>query len=207
MGANTEDPVGVIKWLDWTATPLGLDVTNWGVEGLNYEYKEGKSRPETIEKYTPQGLGEALPPEDKLIPEGVYAEYAEKPDSYRAWQTDAGTGMLDLVMFKDCVVHHLWEAPVGHAKEVWDTIASEIEKGIIVPQEAVFLDPPFTVEEVERRKEIVADVETILMPAYDKVILGDMSLAEYDQAVEQAKKAGAEELENIYNEAWARATE
>jgi hypothetical protein len=47
-------------------------------------------------------------------------------------------------------------------------------------------------------------VDTIMNPALEKVVLGQMSLTEFDQAVQDAIKAGAEELEAVYNEAEAR---
>ena len=46
-------------------------------------------------------------------------------------------------------------------------------------------------------------MSTIMNPALDKVVLGTMSMAEFDQAAD-AIKAGAQILEDVYNEAEAR---
>ena len=66
------------------------------------------------------------------------------------------------------------------------------------------LVPPFTKEEIEAVKEPKARVDAIMVPAMEKVVLGQMTLSEYDKAVQDAIKVGAEDMETIYNEAEAR---
>jgi len=64
--------------------------------------------------------------------------------------------------------------------------------------------PALTTEELERLKEPMTNVATIINPALDKVVLGQITLSDYDKAVEEAIKAGALEMEKIYNDAEAR---
>jgi len=194
IGANTKYPERIIKLLDWMITPLGLDVTNWGIEGVHYTLKG--TRPETIEDYTIAGIDKAMDKSQReLLPE-VYEEFAEKPD-FRAYQSATGTGQLDFCLLADKAVTYSWDPP-GEVDLWYEQNASDPGLHVEV------LPPPPTAEELERIKDIQTNVDSILDPAYDKVIIGQMSLDEYDQAVKQAIEAGAEELETIYNAAEAR---
>ena len=66
------------------------------------------------------------------------------------------------------------------------------------------LPPPFNEAERERLKRLITDVDNILNPALDGFIVGTVSLDEFDNVMQQAIDAGAEEIEEIYNAAEAR---
>jgi len=198
MGANTENPDRIIKMLDWCWTPEGLDTTNWGVEGTHYRYING-TRPETIEDYSIAGLNKAMAPQKKEILPEVFEKYAEKTDPMRSFKSDAGVGLLGFTTLVDYAVTRLWDPP-GES-DTWYEMTGR-DPGYHAPFDA----PPFNAEERERIKEITTNVNAILDPAYDKVIIGQMSLDDYDKVVEQAIGAGTEDLEKIYNEAEAGLT-
>ena len=195
IGANTKYAERIIKMLDWMITPLGLDTTNFGIEGVHYTLKG--TRPEIIEDYTMAGLAKALDPSKKEIVPEVHKRFGEMTDPFRSYQSETGTGLLDFNVLTDSTMEYPWDPP-GETDEWYALTASD--PGL----HGNFLTPPFVAEERERIKEVTTNVGSILDPAYDKVIIGQMSLDEYDQAVKQAKEAGAEELEEIYNAAEAR---
>lgn len=195
IGANCKHPDRVVELLNWQLSPIGLDTTCWGIEGVHYSLKG--PRPDTIEDYTMEAVGRAM--DDKLrelVPE-VYEKYKQKADPFRSFQSDTGTGLLDFTVIWDQAITYLWDPP-GEA-DSWYQM-TEADPGLH-PEVIV---PPFTAEESERLKNITAEVNAILDPAFDKVVLGQMSLTDYDKAVQQAIQAGALDLERIYNEAEAR---
>ncbi len=65
-------------------------------------------------------------------------------------------------------------------------------------------DPPFNAEERAKLADLRTKVQTILQQGIDKVILGSMTLDQWDNVVEDAKKAGALEIEKVYNDAQQR---
>ncbi|MBV7337560.1 extracellular solute-binding protein [Chloroflexi bacterium TSY] len=195
MGANAVDPVATIKMLDWMMTPKGLEVTNWGIEGEHFT-RTG-DLPETFDDYSIAGIESVLNPANyELLPD-VHAEYAEKTDPFRSYQSATGTGLLDFAALTDSAIWYEWDPP-GETDE-WYVLTNS-DAGL----HQRTLEPPFSTDEAERIKEIVSNLDSLLLPAYDKVILGQMSLEEYDAAVEQAIEMGAQELEEIYNAAQAR---
>ena len=64
--------------------------------------------------------------------------------------------------------------------------------------------PPFTPEEQDTLKKLNTDVSSLLAPAMDQVIIGDITLDEYAKIQQKAREMGADEIEKIYNAAEAR---
>jgi len=195
IGAGCKHPERVIQLLDFQLSPEGLDLTNWGIEGVHYTLKA--PRPDAIEDYTREGVSEAMYPEMHELVPAVREKYGKTEDPFRKFQSEVGLGQLDWPMYHDQAIHYLWDEP-GEMDAWYRTTATD--PGL---HEEVLL-PPFKKEEAERIKEIRADVDAIADPALDKVVLGLMSLSEYDNAVQEMIQAGAEDLEKIYNEAEAR---
>jgi len=195
LGAGNKYPERTMQMLDWMCTPLGIDVTSWGIEGMHFTRK--KPLPARIDDYTYDGLGRAMPPDRNHLLPDVFAKYKAKTDPFRAYQSDTGTGLLDFSIIMDQSITFLWDQP-GEA-DAWYDMSSK-DKALI-PR---WYFPPFTPQESERVKNIQPNLDTIVEPAFDKVILGQMSLSDYDKVVQDAIKAGAQELEKIYNEAEAR---
>ena len=61
-----------------------------------------------------------------------------------------------------------------------------------------------TDEEMDRVKEIRPRVDTIIEPGAINFITGKRPLSEFNAFVEELRRAGAEELEQIYNGAMDR---
>jgi putative aldouronate transport system substrate-binding protein len=197
ISAKSKYPERLINLLDWMITPEGLDTVNWGIEGEHYQYKAGKSRPSRIDNYTVSGIDSVLHRDDKEVIPEVWKYYAEKTDPFRTYQSDQGVGLLDFVVLTDSGMEYPWDPP-GETDEWYELTGSDV--GLHAP----FLAPPFTDDEANTIKEMQTNVENILTPAFDKVIIGRMTEAEYRSAVDQAIKAGALKIEEIYNAAEAR---
>jgi putative aldouronate transport system substrate-binding protein len=192
IGANSKNPERVIQLLDWLVTPEGIDTSNWGIEGEHYDLT--CPRVDSITDYTRAGLGKAQDPKCRVLKPEIVTQYADGG----ARKSDHGVGLGDLSVLVDGTLLNYWDPPEGDYQQ-WIDLSST-DPGL----HTELIVPPFTKEELERIKDPQANVDTIMNPALDKVVLGQMSLTEFDQAVQDAIKAGAEELEVIYNEAEAR---
>jgi ABC-type glycerol-3-phosphate transport system substrate-binding protein len=196
ISANAKNPERIIQLMDWMITPPGLDLTNWGIEGTHYTTKT--ARVASVADYSPDAMTKQMPSERNQILPAVFDKYKTKSDPFRSFQSDSGTGQLDFTVIFDQTISFLWSPP-GET-DAWFQIT--INDKALKPRG---VQPPFTAAETERLKKLQTDVDALCNPAFDKVILGQMSLGDYDKVVADAKKAGAEEIEKIYNEAEARA--
>lgn len=193
IGANAKDPQRVIELMDYLVTPEGIDTSNWGVEGEHYNLT--CPRVDTITDYTRDGLAKAQDGKCRDFSPDIKAKTAAGGFDRKM---TLGTGLGNLCILIDGTVL-LYEDPPD---KLFDEIAAltASDPGL----HAELIVPPFTKDESERIREIQTNIDTIVNPALDKVVLGTMSMAEYDTAVEAIIKAGAPELEDIYNEAEAR---
>lgn len=146
---------------------------------------------------TPAGVNAALPLENRTLLPELIEKYANEPQPAYAFMSELGLGLLDLTVLANAGANTAWNTP-GEAEE-W-TAMVEADPGL----HREVLAPPFTSEEAERLKTIQADLNAIADPALEKVILGQMSLADYDAEVDAMINAGALEMEEIYNAAEAR---
>ncbi len=195
ISANCEDPVRAIKLLDWKISPEGLDMNSWGIEGTHYT-KTGE-RPATIDDYSTANLEAIFAPGTRTLNDDIIATYGEKADPFRSYQSAIGAGQLDFAVLWDDNVIYTWDKP-GEADAWYEMSGSDPSL------HAELLAPSFTREETERIKQIFTDVNAILDPMIDKVVIGQSTLEQYDAAVQSAIAAGAQELEEIYNTAEAR---
>ena len=198
ISAASKYPERIIQLLDWMITPIGLDTTNWGIEGTHYTLKA--PRVERVDDYSFDGLSKAMDPAKKQMVPAIYEKYKAKSDPVFAFRGELGVGQLDFTVAFDSWPTYAWDAP-GEGDAWYDLSIKESKEKILRGRA---LQPPFTPAESERIKKLLTDVDTVTVPAFDKVILGQMTLAEYDKVIADAKKAGAEELEKIYNDAEAR---
>jgi hypothetical protein len=180
---------------DWKLTPIGLDTCSWGVQDTHYTLKG--SRPDAIEDYSNANLQKLMPLGSRVLKPEVVEKYKTKADPFRSYQSDTGTGQLDFGLLWDDAVIYTWDAP-GEA-DAWYAMSSS-DKGLH-PEVMI---PSFTKEENDKLKKAQTDVNAIMDPAIDKVVLGQATLADFDKAVQDAIKAGAGDLEKIYNDAEAR---
>jgi len=192
IGANTKDPQRVIEVMDYLVTPEGIDVSNWGREGVDYTLTCPRAK--EITDYTREGLGKAQDPKCReMAPDQV-----EKVRTGWDRKSALGTGLGNLCLLVDGAVLLYQDPP----DKLFDEIAALTASDPGLHEELIV--PPFTKEESQELRDIQAKLDTIVNPALDKVVIGSMSLAEYDQVVEDLISAGAPRMEEIYNEAEAR---
>jgi putative aldouronate transport system substrate-binding protein len=195
IGANAANPEWVIRVLEWQISPIGLDTTAYGIEGEHYTLTG--ERVSAIEDYSREGVGAAMPLEDRQILPEIIEKYSSAPQPSYAFMSDLGLGLLDLTVLANSGANRIWN-PAEEADE-W-TAMVEADPGL----HPEVLAPPFTREEAERLKTILADLNAVVDPAIERVILGQMSLSEYEAQVQTMINMGAHEMEEIYNEAEAR---
>lgn len=65
--------------------------------------------------------------------------------------------------------------------------------------------PSFTTEEADRVKELTTDLDTFFTQEYDKYITGKESIDNWDALIKKAEDMGVRELEQLWNDAEARA--
>lgn len=196
ISANCADPRRAIELLDWKISPEGMDMSSWGIEGTHYT-RTG-DRPATIDDYTTANLEAIFAPGSRVLNDDVIANYRGKSDPFRSYQSEIGAGQLDFAVLWDDHVIYTWDDP-GES-DAWYTMSRNDPS-----LHGELLAPSFTGEETERLRQIQTDVNAILDPMIDKVVIGQATLADYDAAVQSAIAAGAQELEEIYNAAEARA--
>jgi hypothetical protein len=176
-------------------TPLGLDICSWGIQDTHYTLKG--NRPAAIDDYSNANLEKVMDKSQRALKPEIVEKYKTKADPFRSYQSDTGTGQLDFGMLWDDAVIYTWDAP-GES-DAWYSM-SYADKGL---HPEVML-PSLNADESEKLKKLYTDVGAILDPLIDKVVMGQSTMADWDKGVEAAKKAGAEDIEKIYNGAEAR---
>ena len=164
----------IMELFNWMADGEGEVITNWGNEGEHWHRVNGEI--------------EALPE--------VLDTYRGASDPQRAMRAALGTGLLQFALIVD-------QKPIYYydPAEVSDWYAQiNSDPNMILP----VLPPPFNEAERERLKRLITDVDNILNPALDGFIVGTLPMADFDSVMQQAIKAGAEEIEEIYNAAEER---
>jgi putative aldouronate transport system substrate-binding protein len=174
ISAKTEHPDRVLGLFDWLHGDEGILLGNWGIEGVHY----------SIENGVPAVLPEML------------KKYGEASDPYRSMNSDLGTQELQFGGPVDTRFWHQWDTP--DILESYQIVAIDPN---MVP---AVVAPPFTPEEQETLKKLNTEVGSLLLPAMDLVIIGEMTLEEFTEVQKKARAAGADEIARIYNAAEAR---
>ncbi len=155
----------------------GVRLMNFGVEGKNFTWESG---------------------EPKMRPE-VYAEYRKKNMPYRTFLGDHAVSQNTLCVVNDHRNYLPWAPAIN--KKSYTYINGAVDAKIIREPR---WPPPFAGEEGERRVDIEASLNNILDPTLEALIIGNKDFSEWDNLVKALKKAGAEDLERMYNESQAR---
>ena len=174
ISSKTKNPEALIKMFDWMYGEEGTTVTNYGVEGETYEVVNGQ-------------------PEIK--PE-VLEQYANASDPARVMMSEIGVGLLALAVRVD-------EGPTRQMAPPdlvrWGEELVADPGAVIVPG----LSPAFTDEGNDRIKDYTTRI-SVLEQDVVKFIIGTKSLDEFDAWAGELTAAGAEEMEQIYNDAYTR---
>lgn len=175
LSADIEAPEKVVAMMDYLYTDEGSLLTNWGIEGETYRMVEG---------------------EPELLP-SVVEEYAQQNDPFRSFTAQNALGNAMLVLYLDDRPALNWMSDVAiDSFDYWRT-APVMDFERVVP-------PPFTKAEAERITDIEANLGNIVTPQIENFIIGEKPLGEWDSYVESAIQAGAQDLEDLYNEAEQR---
>ena len=188
VNAALKDVSFIIDTIDWMYSEPGYMTMSWGVEGEDYEIVNGK--PYNTDRILAMGNNQGQ----------LYS-----------W-VEYGMGHNYFTPFSDARKFTSHSVTI---EEKRTNAKSEME----LRSEKVFADPsfaggrytrpsvtpPLTSEELERVKEIKTRCDTIMTPNVVSFITGKRPLAEYDAFVAELKRAGAEDLEGLYNTALARA--
>ncbi|WP_168123156.1 extracellular solute-binding protein [Paenibacillus sp. HB172176] len=174
ISSKTKNPEAIIKMFDWMYGPEGTLTTNFGIEGETYEMVDGKPS----------------------ITQATIDKYSNSGDPVRAMMSETGLGLLALAV-------HVDEGPMVQASSEdlvqWGEELTADPGAYYAPS----LDPVFTEEEVEQRKDITSKL-SILQEDVVKFIIGTKSLDDFDAWAKKLTAAGADQLEEIYNTALGR---
>ncbi len=195
IGANSGNPAALIRMMDWMLSPDGIDTTNWGIEGQHFT--RNAPLPASIEDYSAAGLSALMASGRNTLLPGIQAQYATTGDPFRTFQSDTGTGLLDFALTIDDTITFLWSG--SPELDSWFELTAS-DPGLRKPVAV----PPLTVEEAQELQDLNRSAGEILEPAYDQVILGQISLDDYASIAESAVSGGTERIEEIYNDAQAR---
>lgn len=174
-----------LAYLDWCFTDEGADVNGFGIEGETFEYVDGKPQilESVLEKYAATGSSTA----------------------YYDIQSDLGIGLLDVTPYVDTGAQdqmQVYQMSEAEREEYYATMEMcRADEGLRFPT----LNPPLSEEQTERFNELKTAVENIVTQEWDKYIMGLEPIDNYDKVIETVRAAGAAEMEEIYNTAWAEA--
>ena len=184
-GEDNEDRYKeAISWCDYLFSDEGIVLKSFGVEGDTYTVEkdeEGKEHYTYTDKVLnwKNGVKGATSLSDSLYYYTIPANHPgfnQHPDYFR--------GYYEYEEQKDAI-------------EVWNKYASAAESNVL-PTLA------YTTEEAEKKANIESRGKDNLMAAISNIILGKASVDSYDDAVNTAKKAGYDDLINIYQAAYDR---
>lgn len=171
----------IVRFFDWLYSDEGVLLTNYGVEGVTFDFVDGKPRLR-----------------DEVMEIGDYAQIRAKyglGTFFSAKYVDE-TGNLDMMRF------------IGEKKNMVPVNIAQSQRITELTNEGIIrykpLYPAFSAVETER----ITNLETRLSASFDqeidKFITGVRGLDEYDAFAEDLRKLGVEELEKIYNDAYTR---
>ncbi|WP_276947766.1 extracellular solute-binding protein [Acetatifactor muris] len=184
INASAENKEEIIKLIDWLYSREGSDITNYGVEGISFEYGED-GEPHFIEDYVMQFKG-------------------AEPSDYYAVFADLGITKLDFCFWAGNTrmgseIQKITGSWTELTDEYWEIINND--PAYVQPH----INPSLTEEEAETVQDILAEVNTILEPEYNKYIMGTEPVDNWDSVIKKCEDAGVRQIEEIYNAAEARA--
>jgi ABC-type glycerol-3-phosphate transport system substrate-binding protein len=184
LRADLKEPETIIKFADWLYGSEGSDITNYGKEGVSFKYN-AQGKPEFMPEYV-----------DK---------FKDRSPVYYAVFSDAGITKLNFSFWAantECSfaiqkIAGVWD---DFADRYWAKAAQENVPGSGALVQPV-LDPPLSNADAERVKDITLALSTYLEQEYNKYIMGNEPIDNWDRVIVQAERLGARELEDIYNKA------
>lgn len=183
ISADVEDPVTLIKFLDWCYSDEGAITFGYGKEGETYFIDEDGN---------PQWLPEIL------------EKYANAEDAYYQASSDMGVNngyfcpnWLNLTIE---VFRASSNPDELTAQYIYDFYETQLNDGTIVEKETL---PPMTEEQDARVQEIKQAIWDLAKTEFSKFVMGQRPMEEYDAFIEELIDLGAHEWMEILNEAEA----
>lgn len=179
---DVKDPETVVKFMNWLYSEKGSDITNYGKEGVTFQYND-KGKPEFIKDY-------------------VMRFKDESPAYYKVF-ADAGITKLNFCLWAGNTQQNFEISKmVGQwsdfADEYWADAQSEVDKGVLKQPVS---KPPLSEADTEKANEILMDLNTYLEQQYNKFIIGEAPIDDWDDVIKTCEELGAHKLEEIYNHA------
>ena len=175
ISITNKHPEETMKLFNYCFTKDGARLIEYGIKGIHYTMKDGKPVYTDLILHNPDGLD----PEAARVNDGLL------------------TTALPYQMGWDCHFQ-------AHADaDPWTVEAWKIyrEPGMV---EAPLPTLNFTEKELSRKNQLVAEIDTFKDPMIDKFIMGVESLDRFNDFVKGIKRAGLDELLEIYNTAYKR---
>ncbi len=184
INAGCEHMDELIQFIDYLYSEEGSNITNYGKEGYSFELDEN-GEPQFIQSYLEQFKG-------------------AQPSSYYAVYSDLGITKLDLSLWAcNTETQFKIQRALGEftplVEEYWDIIAND--DSYVEPH----ITPSFTIEESEQITDLLTDITTYLETQYNDFIMGVKDISEWDAVIAEQESRGVRTLEEIYNNAEARA--
>ncbi|MCR4622887.1 MAG: extracellular solute-binding protein [Clostridiales bacterium] len=171
-----------LKFLDWCYSEEGAIVNGYGKEGVTFYFDEN---------------GDAI-----VMPE-LLEEYSANPaNAAYDIQIALGVGLNDVSPYVDTGVQMQMEIYLKGDAEAQAAYLDMVSKiGPMEGNREPVLAPPLSEAQTERYTELLLKVENLVWQEVDKYIKGEEPIENWDNVIATIK-ADAEEMEEIYNEAW-----
>ncbi|MCL2571170.1 MAG: extracellular solute-binding protein [Defluviitaleaceae bacterium] len=184
INANIEDPETVVRFMDWMYSPMGTAISNFGVEGEHFFF-DTDGQPQ-------------------FLPEFVL-QYQDVENPYYSIFADVGITMLNFAPH----AANTWAAhQINNILGLFDEWQERHQYTMDNDPGYRFgnLFPPLSADESDRVRDLVADINTFLEQQYFRFVTGQVPMSDWDDVVVPALiRMGAQELEDIWNEALDRA--
>ena len=187
IATSSSNQTPALELMNWAYSEEGCDIFAYGKPGETFDYVDGEPviRDELLQKFNSP----------------------EYNSPYYEIQSYLGVGLLDFTPYVDdhpgvqCRNYSLSDEERAEKEATDEMIAND--PGM---REPVY-EPSLSEEDTERYNELKSTVENIVSQEWDKYIMGLEPIENYRAVIDQARAAGAEEMEQIYNNAYKAAQE
>ena len=187
IATSSSNKTPALELMNWAYSEEGCDIFAYGKPGETFDYVDGAPviRDELLQKFNSP----------------------EYNSPYYEIQSYLGVGLLDFTPYVDdhpgvqCRNYALSDEERAEKEATDEMIAND--PGM---REPVY-EPSLSEEDTERYNELKSTVENIVSQEWDKYIMGLEPIENYRAVIDQARAAGAEEMEPIYNNAYKAAQE
>lgn len=193
---SAEDPVRIIKFLDYLASEEGQILLNWGIEGEHYNIVDGK-------RVIPEDV------QDRKINDNANFTKESGIGLYNSLFPRYGDGVLDSTgnYFTTNFPEQIKENYTSSAKETLEAYGAEMWKDLW-PQADEFEEKPWGAAYLispptdSNMAITFKKVEEITRKRIPEIILADPAQFDqlYDQFIQELNDAGAEKMEEEYSE-------